>query len=512
MKARPNAKADRVRIVNRLRDRLAEMTANLLISRTALAAAESERWDKLDRECGYIQGEPTALQYRHMFNTEGIATRIVGVLADESWTVDPETYETEQKRRTAFEREFDRFVQEHDLWYWMHQLDEICGIGQFGVMLIGLDDNRDLESPAEGIDEDGLPTGAGRDRGVTYLMPYDQSAVSIESLNEDTNSRRYGQPLYYRIKQWDVASINESTQVLPADATELRVHWSRVHHLADNCKGNLFLGQPRLRNLHKRVYDIRKILASDGEIWYKGAWPGISFETHPELTESAEFDKESIKEEIEAYASGLQRYVRLIGMTAKSMAPHIADPTNHLMQHYQYIAATLKCPVPVLLGNQTGQLAGENNSEDWNRRLQGRQSKFLNQRHIHPFVRRLQALGVLPRTQTLFTAWRDLNALNDKDKADVALKRTQAVLQYVTSGSNTAIRPFHYLTLILGFSRTEADAIIEACGGEDAMNSAITKAVEMTRAGATPETTGTSPERSTGASGRRNGLGRAGPK
>jgi len=498
-------------IINRLQNRLSEVTANLLMSRTALASIDSTRWTKLDSECGYIQGEPTALQYRQMFNTEGIATRIVGVLPDECWTVDPEVYETEDNRRTAFERFFDQFVEDQNLWYWMHQLDEICGIGQFGAMIIGLDDGQDLERPADGIDENGMPTDNVKDRQVIYLMPYDQSAVSIDSLNPDPSSRRYQQPLYYRIKQWDTASLNESVQVIPAAAEELRVHWSRIHHLADNCKGNLWLGQPRLRNLHKRVYDIRKILASDGEIWYKGAWPGISFETYPELTENADFDKASVQAEIEAYAQGLQRYVRLIGMTAKSMAPQIADPTNHLMQHYQYIAATLRCPVPVLLGNQTGHLAGENNSEDWNRRLRGRQSKFLNQRHIHPLIRRLQALGVMPKTKTLFTAWRDLNALNDKDKADVALKRTQAVLQYVTSGASYTIRPMHYFTLVLGFSREESQAIIDACGGEDKIVKELGKLSDPL-AGKTPNTTGTSPDRSTGSAGKRNGLGRAKPK
>lgn len=498
-------------LVNRLKDKLATMTANFLLSRSSLTSnSQNERWAKLDLEAGYIQGDPTALQYRQMYNQEGIATRIVSVLSDECWAVEPLNYETEDNRKTTYERELEQFVADHDLWYWCQQLDEISGIGHFGIMVIGVDDGREMHEPIEGIsdEEDLLPGYVWKQRKINYLMPYDESSVTIDEYNTDPSSKRYMQPTRYRIRQWNPDTASESITNIPTEAQELVVHWHRVHHQADNCKGHKFLGNPRLRNLHKRVFDIRKILASDGEIWYKGAWPGIAFETYPELTENADFDSESVKTEIEAYAQGLQRYVRLIGMSAKSMAPAIADPQPHLYEHYQYIAATLKCPLPVLLGHQTGHLAGEQDSVNWNRTLNGRQVRYLNSRMIHPLLRRFQLIGALPRTKTLITTWRDLNALSDKDKADVSLKRAQAILQYVTSGSSELIRPKHFFVLVLGFTPQEADAIIKECGGEDAMVSGLKKLFTAT-AGNTPSSTGTSPDKSTGSSGKRNGLGKS---
>lgn len=497
-------------LVQRLQSRLASVTANFLLSRSSYINLEKERWSKLDKECGYIEGDPTIEQYRKMFNQEGIATRIVGVLPDECWAVYPDHYETEDKRNTSYEKEFNRLVDEFDLWYELWKLDEISGIGHFGIGLIGLDDGRVLSEPVAGIDENGEKTAEFRpeSREMLYFQVFDESCVQISSYNTDPNSKRFGMPQSYKIKQFTLESTSPSETNIPTELTEIDVHWHRVHHVADNCKGHKFLGNPRLRNLHKRVYDIRKILASDAEMWYKSAWPGIAFETFENLSADADFDKDSVKEEIEAYSSGMQRYIRLVGMQAKVLAQSLAEPTSHLFEHYQYIAAVIKCPVPVLLGQQTGQLASMFNSSEWNGRLSARQRLYLNPKVIHPLSRRLQLLGVLPEAKTIITSWRDLNSLSDKDKADVSLKRAQAILQYVTSGASKLIKPKHFFVLILGFTPQEADAIIKDLGGEEAITKNLKDMVDP-MAGNTPSSTGTAPQRSTGAAGRRNGLGRA---
>ncbi len=47
--------------------------------------------------------------------------------------------------------------------------------------------------------------------------------------------------------------------------------------------------------------------------------------------------------------------------------------------------------------------------------------------------------------------WEDLNALNDSEKASIALKRTQAFTMYVEGGGAQLMAPMDFLTLVMGF-------------------------------------------------------------
>lgn len=503
-------------------NRLMQMTVNSVLSRTSTIPWLKRRMGttldenpnrNLDKECGYIEGDPTVQQYRLMVDEEGVAQRIVAAMADECWGTYPELYQTEEDRYTAFERAWDDMVEEMDPWHYFHRVDELSGIGHFGVLLIGLDDGMPLNKIAEGINEKGESTtkSAEKFRKVTYMRPFSEDLVTIQEFVTNPTNPRYGQPLYYQIRMSDPR--NPSSTGPAEGASQFKdeiVHWSRVLHVADNCKSSEVYGVPRLKNLHRRVYDIRKILGGSGEMFYKGGFPGYSFETDPNVTELADIDLDSLKAEIQAYSDGLQRYMRLVGMSAKSLAPQVADPTSHLVQQYQYICSTIGMPLKVFLGSESGKMSSQEDRFQWNGKIARRQRLYLVPRMIKPGVRRLMMLGCLPKTPNMhfMCNWKDLNALSDKDKADRALKLAQALLQYVTSGSSHLITPKMFFTLILQMTNKEADAIIKAAGGEDAIMKEVKKLSDP-MAGNTPNSTNTNPTARTGASGRRNGLGRA---
>jgi hypothetical protein len=57
--------------------------------------------------------------------------------------------------------------------------------------------------------------------------------------------------------------------------------------------------------------------------------------------------------------------------------------------------------------------------------------------------------------------WPDLNTATDEDKANLSLKWTQALSQYVATGIIHLIAPMDYLTMILGLQPVQAKKIVD---------------------------------------------------
>lgn len=471
------------RTVNRQR----AAVRNLLLERSALSGRSMDPEGRnLDAECGYPT-EPAVQDYKDYYDREGIATRVVNVFPEESWSIYPELYETEDRRRTAFERRWDALTDELDPWHYLHRVDELSGIGHYGILVLGLDDGGDFDTPVPGIGPDGLPDKkSGKvdfsSRKLLYLQTFSEDLVQINEFEEDPRNPRFGQPVSYTVTVSDPQRAKQDDESDSEAGTKRKVrtfdvHWTRVIHVADNRKTSEVFGVPRMQSVFNRLYDLRKILGGSGEMFWRGAFPGYSFESFPEVTDDSLLDEDSIREQFDDYASGLRRYLALTGMTAKSLAPQVADPTQHVTQQIMAICASKGVPYSTFMGAEAGHLAGIKDASAWNRRLGFRQRMYVTPKIIRPFARRLVLAGVLPEPEKIYVSWKDLNALSDLEKADVALKRSQAAMQYVSGGVETLIPPEQYLSLVLGLSEAEVTAVMDAVKAKGVAPKMATKAV-----------------------------------
>ena len=442
------------------RDRVQAMVFNELSLRQAAMKKMLDGPNRdIDTECGY----PTTISiqnYQDMFDREGIANRVVRCMPEESWQNDPEVYEVEEAEETEFETEVKAVVVKHNIFHHLQRADEISGIGEFGIILLGIDDGKLLSEPVENIDETG-EVSDGNAYELLYIREFSQSVVQVGSRQTDISNPRYGKPLSYNITFQDTSEASSNGGVATLSQT---VHWTRVIHLADNRVMSEVFGTPRQKPVWNREMDIRKILGGSGEMWWKGAFPGIAFEVNPLLAEQGiQLDSESVKEQMDLYSNGLQRYLAIQGMTAKPMAPQVADPKGHLEVQLQSVAITLNIPIAVLLGNVLGQSASIQEMRNWNKRLTKRQDKYLSPLVVRPFFDRLIAFGVLPKPAKSYSIfWPDLAAPTDSDKADIALKQTQSFAQYVGGNVSQLIEPESYLTEIHKMPVEVVAAIMEA--------------------------------------------------
>lgn len=439
------------------------LVVNTLLDRSALLSRGGgpDPRRNIDRECGYPEGETSASEYRDFFLKEAVNNRVVGVYPDECWSVDPEVYETEEEGTvTPFEAAWADLLDAHNPLHHLHQLDLWSGVGRFGVMLIGFSDAAPMDQPVDGLDaKTGEPTvqGSGEIK-LLYMREFDETQVRVEAFDPDPKSPRYGWPTLYSLTVADFSSGDTAV------STTVRVHWTRCLHFSGLAQP---YNRPRQESVFRRLLDIRKVASGSGEMYWKAGSPGLSFEALPQALESdVQLDKKGLKDQVWKYENGLQKYFALMGMTAKTLPPQVTDPTPYVVQHLQLIATSLGVPYRVFVGSEAAHLASTQDITTWNKRVARRQRLVIDPLLIRPFVNRLVSVGALPRPARYSVSWRDMNALSDKDKADVALKRAQALLAFVT-GDIEAVMPLDvFLTTVLGLTSREAAAAVKAASAD----------------------------------------------
>lgn len=406
----------------------------------------------IDDECGYPK-DPDITQYRYMYDREGVARRVVNVMPEEAWNLIPSIYETEDQKETEFEKAWKELDKEHHILHYMERIDKLSGVGRFGIILIGVSDGTDLTQPLSGVGDDGKKVEGGTaERKLLYLRVYDESVTEVVEREANPASPRYGLPKIYSVSYKENTG-NKQEQI------KRRIHWTRVIHVADNREMSEIYGTPRIKPVYNRLYDIRKILSGSGEMFWKGAFPGYAFEVSPD---DVTLDTDSLRTEMANYMDGLQRYFAVQGVTAKSLEPQVADPSGHVDAQLKAIAISLGIPTRILFGSEQAKLASTQDSETWNKRLKGRQEKYITPMIIRPVVDRFIALGILPEVEEYFVEWPDLNTPTEEDQATVLKLKVEALSKYVAGGVEALIPPEQFFMMFLKLTSDETKELLDA--------------------------------------------------
>jgi hypothetical protein len=415
----------------------------------------------IDEECGYPK-DITIHDYVTMFRRNEIANRVVCITPDECWKDYPKIYETEENRETPFEKAVDRLDADTHLFSYLHRFDVVSGIGRFGVILLGFDDGGDFSEPAPGFTDQG-PTSERGSANVVYYRVFSELSVSISEFETDWSNKRYGQPLYYDLDFQEFPTGTEVSRVTR------RVHWSRVVHVADNKIESEIYGAPRQEAVFNRLLDLRKVNAGASEMFWKGAFPGLSFEVDPKYGDFSEEDRKALKDEVRDYAEHLQRYITTVGVSVKSLAPQIVDSTPNIKNLLMLIAMNLGVPMQTFQGSQQGQLDSPQDAIVWRERIALRKERHVSPFIIRPVIDRLIQVGALPEPEPQLDSplryvvkWEPMAPLNIIEQAKVAKDFSEALARYSTSASE-ALMPFpEYLGKVMGFTPQQTEAVMAA--------------------------------------------------
>lgn len=417
----------------------------------------------------------------------GLEAEQEGSAFEEAW---------EQVGKDLCESGYYKGEEGHPVWEYLERADILSGIGRYGVIVLGIDDKKALSEPLTLADvkptmereslgvnaatgEEEFKTKAvyskkdqekGKEvsRKLLFLRVLDESQAPITDWDTNQKSTRYGKPLMYSITI--SGSMNNSSGAAEAasrgasDVTDQssthRVHWTRVVHLADNLKSNESLGLPRMQQVYNRLYDLHKLYGGSAEMFYQGAFGGIVLETHPQLGGDVDIDVEGVRQALANRRTGLQRDLLVPGMHANSLAPTVADPTAHIDAQLQAICIRLGVPKRVFEGSERGELSSNQDIRQWYGKVKKRQNRYNTPKVVVPFINRLIQIGVLPVPEQFYVYWPDVSSVTDLERADIAVKKTEAITKYIQGSCDSAITIRDWWVRIVGVSEEEADQII----------------------------------------------------
>jgi hypothetical protein len=471
-----------------------------LLTRQMYMSKRTDPRRDIAHECGH----PTALtidNYYDLHERNGLASRVNYVFPDESWAMPPDVYESESAAKTEFEQDWDSLnppiaeqlgaapegmpdddsEETPNVLQYLHRVDRESGIFRFGALLFGFDDigaNGDLSDPVPGVDAKprrGRPPKLPEQRQLLYLRAFGGREIRIAKWDEDPSSPRCGRPEMYDISFMNTQAIIDGINALPMNPesttiTRRNVHWTRILHVADNRGANENVGTPRSQQVFNYLLDLYKVISGSGEMYWQAALPGIAFEMLPELAalgvELTADQKKSISDEIWKYFNHIQRYMSLQGMKANQLSPQVVSPSEHFTVLIQALCATLGIPLRIFLGSEVGKLASTQDAINWKSRLAARRQNYLTPFLIRPCVKRLIAAGVIrrPKSGRFIVRWPDLNTMTDKEKADIALKKSTALMNYRVGGISDYMTFRDYLVYIVGVTPAEAAEIVKNSG------------------------------------------------
>ncbi len=433
----------------------------------------------IDKECRYPDLESISAEiYREMYDKFGVAERVVNILPDESWGISPKVYEDESEDvETPFEKRMKHLSEKlngdswhrdentNPVWEYLRRVDQLSGVAHYGVLLLGLGikNDDDWTKPLPGFTDNGfegkLATSDKDLVDLLYLQAFDASLAEINSLNQNKNVARYGMPISYNITFNDPHYPFFGTG---GEATKMGVHWSRVIHICDNRRTSNVYGVPRQKPVYFHLLDLRKLYGGSAEMYWQGAFPGLSFETHPQLGNTVKIDATAMKEQVLAYYNGLQRYLALTGAAAKPLSPQVVDPTQQIERQLDAICIKLGVPKRIFIGSERGELASSQDKDTWEDRLNDRRQTYLNPWVIRPFFDRLIQCKVLPPPEKGYVIdWGGKAELTPMEKATLATQKMQAVASYIQAGADVLIPPKPFLVSFLDFDPEEAEELLE---------------------------------------------------
>ncbi|TSA08020.1 MAG: DUF1073 domain-containing protein [Deltaproteobacteria bacterium] len=424
-------------------------TLSVIVARAKLAGQMGLQYGG-DRDLYQALGYKLTLTYQDyydQYSRQDIAAAVIDRPVDATWRGGFELLESDDNNETDLEKAFYELYDKLALHPKFSRLDKLTGIGQYGLLLLGLSDVRTSQDFAMPVNGPALK--------LLWVKPFGEGSALTNVIEyvTDSSDERYGQPLFYTIT---VSNVSTGT------SQEIKVHHSRVIHVADGLLESEIEGTPRLKVVFNRLMDLEKLVGASAEMFWRGARPGYQGKVDKE-TFLSEATKLGLQAQIDEYEHDLRRMILNEGITWDTLASQVSDPEKHVLVQLQMISAVTGIPLRILLGSEIGQLASTQDRDNWLSLVIGRRTEFAEPTIIRPFVDRCIEYGVLPAPAKDYSIqWQDLWSQSDKDKADIANTLSLALKNYATAGPTveSVLPPASFLREIMKFD-DEQIALIE---------------------------------------------------
>jgi len=364
----------------------------------------------------------TAQDYLLKYIRQDITQRIINSPVDATWTEGPTL-----NGGSTFNKAWEDLVGKFPVYPGLRKADIFAGLGAFSILVIGTDDGQRLDMPAS-------KKGT---RKLTYLQPYLEVSVAIDSFETDTSNPRFGLPTMYTVTPGNILTSRTINTVRSEARQPFKVHYSRVLHLADNTLENLTFGHSRLEAIYNTLDDLLKVAGGSAETYWMTANRGMHVDVDKEM-ELDDDDAAALSDELDEYQHQIRRVIRTRGVKVTSLGSDVADPRSTFDVLISLLAAQSGIPQRVMLGAEAGQLASQQDRANWSQRVAERIANFAEPTVLKPFVQTLVGLSVLPEpSANLEVSWPEPFKMNPLERAQTSAQQARS-LTNVASGLQKA--------------------------------------------------------------------------
>lgn len=399
-----------------------QIATGMLTSRAQLASAGGKTYQG-NRDMYVNLGYKPGLQlsdYKDRFKRDGIARRVVKSFADATWRgAGGELVEDEDPNIvTPFEAAWLELSDRLKIWSVFHRADILAGLGRYAVILLGAPGN--LEAPLKKLDA----------KNLVFMTPYAEETAGITAYETNVQDPRYANPSEYEL-QIVTPATNVGRIDTPPTKT-MKTHWTRIIHIAEGIE-NSYLADPKLECVWNYFDDLDKIRGGGSEAFWQHVLKTTVWNLDPQVR-FAPGEEEKFSQEVEDLMNGLKRHLQTRGMEAQQLDVEPGNIDKNVGSLIDLIAGGSEIPQRILLGSERGQLASEQDRENWAERVQDRREQFAAPICVRQLVERLLSLGALPEPKQYEVAWPTRDQ-SDADKAALALSLAQ------TNQANTSVGP-----------------------------------------------------------------------
>lgn len=376
-----------------------------------------------------------AEDYRQKYERLDIARRVIELPADDTWRKRPDIYDTDGD--SDFQDDINTLDQEQQLFHYLRRFDIACGIGEYGLLLIGLEDGQPLDEPPN-------ESALNGPEDVAYFTPFAQDHVEDWVLGKDDGleptDERYNMPVKYQV-DFGAFLEDEDTE---GESEDLQwVHWKRIVHAAEGKVETDLRGTPRLKPIYNRLTDYEKVVGSSAEMFWTGAAPRFHFNTETEPGTMVPDDElENMDDEVQKFIHDMQSYIKTFNTDVEVIGGEEVDPSGVLDHLISAIAGQSGIPQRILTGSEQAELASSQDRANWFDRVRTRQHRFGEPEILRKTLNRLVNLGPIssPIDNTYDVDWSTLFELNEMEEAEAMQNRSSVALNMAPK-NNTARLP-----------------------------------------------------------------------
>lgn len=355
------------------------VNALAMIARTALFSNTSQ--DAKHTYAWEAYGYKSTLEFDNFYNMYdrfGTAAGVVEIPVDESWSSMPKV--TGSKAVIDAVQQLD---DESGFWAALIELDTRQRVGRYACLVPEIRDNSKLTDK---------PVARGPE-SVQAFKPLYEGQIKVIKTNDD------GSPKEWQLNEDGAGDKNE------AAGRSGIIHIDRVMHWAEGASGTSVYGRSCLRQPFNSLVTLEKIIGAGGEGFFKNAKGGKLFDIDKtnglELfkqamgSQSIDDAKRKFNERLAAYNAGVDGAMVTSGFSLSPDSISLSDPDSFARWALNDIAASARIPATVLIGQQTGRLASDEDQYQLAKMATARRARFLT-----PMIKRtikwLQRINVIP--------------------------------------------------------------------------------------------------------------------